>query len=141
MSTILGALHFFIKSQVSSRSKSPKTGSELILFALQVESTRIFNSSSFSSSKENEENRNKKEDHNARSHLGMRNRDNETNSLGFSNHFPLFVCLQTEHPVICPLRNHSKIKCFNCDQYGYVLTNCDQPCKDPIQNLKEDYFY
>ena len=76
MSIILKAIHSWIENQIFSRLKSPKTRSELIQFALKVASTKIFNSSSFSSSKRKRRNRNEKREYNQRSHLGKRNRVN-----------------------------------------------------------------
>ena len=48
MSTILVALHLWIKAQVSSRLESPKTKSELVQLALKVECTLSFRSSNTS---------------------------------------------------------------------------------------------
>ncbi len=42
MSTIFGALHFWIETQIPSRLESPKTKNELIQLALKIESTAIF---------------------------------------------------------------------------------------------------
>lgn len=134
---MLGAIHFQIKSQVSSQLESPNTRSKPIQFVFKFETIRTFNSISFSSSKSNKGNRNEKGEYNSRSHLGKRSRDNEISSRELCNYLLLFVCSQNEDPIICLLQNSSNLKCFNFGQYNHILTNCNLPRKYQKKSFKK----
>ncbi len=138
MSTIYRALRFWFESQVSSQLESLNTRRELIQLVIKVESTRIFNSSSFPSSERNREKTNEKRENNSRSHTKKRNRDNVINSRKSSNDFLSSFYFQKDDPVIRSLQIYYKVYCLNFGQYNHVSTNCNQPNIDQTENLRKD---
>lgn len=118
MSTILGALHPWIESQVSSRLESPKTKSELVQLALKIESTMSFRlpgARSLAARGKQSHSRDVGE-MNRGSRLGKRGR-NEVDG--------------PESPVVKKEaraeRDFSKIKCYNCGEMGHISAQCEQP--------------
>lgn len=136
MSTILGALHPWIETQVSSRLESPKTKNELIQLALKIESTASFRSTGA----RNQANKASTSrtwdlvDSSAGTRPAKRGRpDDEAVELSFG--LPVSSRPWREEPNQPRVqRNFSKATCYNCGQLGHISTNCELPPKEKAPN-------
>lgn len=130
MSTILGALHPWIKAQVTNRLESPKSKSELIELALKVESTAAYrghgsgtNAFQGPGTGTNNVGEGKR---------GKRVRS-DRDSYGNNGSGPATSRVRKDKPVVDtrPARDLSRVKCYNCGQLGHIVSSCTKPPKDP----------
>ncbi len=116
-STILDALHPWIKAQVSSRLEFPKIKSELVQLALKVESTMSFRppgASNWAARRKQSQSRDIGE-MNRGTKLGKRSRNENDGSK--------FPFVKKEARVE---QDFSKVKCYNCGKIGHISAQCEQ---------------
>ena len=121
MGTILGTLQLWIKEQVSSQLKSPKTKSELVKLAFKVESTSGFRSSSMSNIA-GWENQMPVRDVGKSIKLGKCSR-NDYDRLAF----PIAKTCRDEPREGQGQRDFLKIKCYNYGQVRHIKSQYPLP--------------